>query len=331
MNKKNKLRCIFYPLFIGSVVGSVLWMKHMPGSSYSGAPVALTASQQSLTQQYKNQLNMFATKPRNYMYIENLRATENFLINTLKEQGHSVNIQEYGANKYKNIEVVLEPKNESNTQTIVIGAHYDTHEASPGADDNGSAVVILLELANRFKQHYDSSNTRLRIVFFANEEPPFFKSEDMGSTRYATMLYNNKENVKGMYAFDMLGRFTQEPDSQHYPFLFAPFFPSTGNFVAFIGTTDSRKIIQESIGAFRENAAFPSEGVSAPRYIQGIDFSDHLSFYHYGWPALMISDTAFYRNLDYHTEKDTIDRLNIDKMAQLTDDLEKMFRKLYDK
>lgn len=132
-----------------------------------------------------------------------------------------------------------------------------------------------------------------------------------------------------MYAFDALGYYFEEENTQHYPFLFAPFFPDKANFVAFVGGISSRELIQDSVGAFRENAKFPSEERSASSYIQGIDFSDHLSFYKHNIPALMITDTAFFRSRTYHTPQDTIDRLNIDKMVQLTDELEKMFKKLY--
>lgn len=326
ISRKNKARVVFYSLFISAVVSSVFWMKSMPGISYSGKPLPLTQKQIQNKALYLKQLNEFATTPHNFMYPKELEKTKNFIKSELENYGYKVNTIQYGQQKFANLEVVVEPQGE-NKGTIVIGAHYDSEEISPGANDNGSGVVILLDLAKRFKNL--KTDHRLRLVFFVNEEPPYFRQPDMGSTVYADRLVSTGENIQGMYAFDVLGYYFEEDNTQHYPILFAPFFPSKANFVAFVGGLSSRELIQKSVGAFRENAHFAAEGVSAPSYIQGIDFSDHLSFTRHHIPALMITDTAFFRSRTYHTANDTIDRLNLDKMTQLTDELEKMFTTLY--
>lgn len=328
ISRKNKGRIIFYSLFLSSVVSSVFWMKSMPGENYQGKPLPLNAKQIENKALYIKQLNQFATKPHNFMHPKELEETKNFIKSELLSYGYKVNTIEYGQQKFANLEVVIEPQKE-NKGTIVIGAHYDSEGISPGANDNGSGVVILLDLAKRLKQL--KTDNKIRIVFFVNEEPPYFRQDDMGSTVYANRLVKTGEKIQGMYAFDVLGYYFEEENTQHYPFLFAPFFPDKANFVAFVGGLSSRDLIQKSVGAFRENSHFPSEGVSAPSYIQGIDFSDHLSFTRHNIPALMITDTAFFRSKTYHTVNDTIDRLNIDKMTQLTDELEKMFRTLYAK
>ena len=326
ISKKNKARLIFYPTFMAIVVASVFWMKHMPGENYTGKPPALTVQQKENKELYLKQLHQFAEKPHNFIYAKELEETKLFIKKELESYGYQVNVLEYGQQKFANLEIVIEPKKE-NKGTIVIGAHYDSEGESPGANDNASAVVILLDLAKRLK-NVEMSH-KLRIVFFVNEEPPFFRNEDMGSTVYANNLIKTKENIKGMYALDVLGYYFEEDDTQHYPFLFAPFFPDKANFVAFVGGLSSRDLIQKSVGAFRKDSKFPAEGVSAPSYIQGIDFSDHLSFYKHNIPALMITDTAFFRSKTYHTPQDTIDKLNLDKMVQLTAQLEKMFKELY--
>lgn len=326
ISKKNKARMIFYPKFIAMVIASVFWMKHMPGDNYTGSPPPLTKQQKQNKEIYLKKLHQFAESPHNFQHAKELEQAKLFIIKELESYGYQVNILEYGQQKFANLEIVIEPKKE-NKGTIVIGAHYDSEGEAPGANDNASGVVILLDLAKRFK-NIESSH-KIRMVFFVNEEPPFFRQEDMGSTVYANNLVTSGEKIKAMYAFDALGYYFEEENTQHYPFLFAPFFPDKANFVAFVGGISSRELIQDSVGAFRENAKFPSEGVSAPSYIQGIDFSDHLSFYKHNIPALMITDTAFFRSRTYHTPQDTIDRLNIDKMVQLTDELEKMFKKLY--
>lgn len=326
LTKKNKARIIFYPTFLALVVASVFWMKHMPGENYKGKPLPLTQEQKANKELYLKQLNEFAQVPHNFMNPKELEKAKQFIKSELESYGYKVNTLEYGQQKFGNLEVVIEPKKE-NLGTIVIGAHYDSEGEAPGANDNGSGVVILLDLAKRLKNV--ETNHKLRLVFFVNEEPPFFRQPDMGSTVYADNLVKTGEKIEAMYAFDVLGYYYEEEGTQHYPFLFAPFFPGKANFVAFVGGISSRNLIQKSVGAFRENSHFPSEGVSAPSYIQGIDFSDHLSFYKHNIPALMITDTAFFRSRTYHTPNDIIDRLNLDKMTQLTDELEKMFRKLY--
>lgn len=326
ISRKNKTRLVFYPLFLSAVISSVFWMKSMPGTNYQGKPLALNAKQIENKKLYIKQLNEFATKPHNFMNSKELEKTKNFIKSELESYGYKVNTIEYGEQKFANLEVVIEAQNK-NKKTIVIGAHYDSEGISPGANDNGSGVVILLDLAKRLKQL--KAENKIRIVFFVNEEPPYFRQDDMGSTVYANRLVKTGEKIQGMYAFDSLGYYFEEDNTQHYPFLFAPFFPDKANFVAFVGGLNSRQLIQNSVGAFREKSHFPSEGVSAPSYIQGIDFSDHLSFTRHNIPALMITDTAFFRSKTYHTPNDTIDRLNIDKMTQLTDELEKMFNTLY--
>lgn len=328
ISKKNKGRLIFYPLFLAAVISSVFWMKHMPGENYTGVPLPLTTVQQERKELYIKQLNEFAQKPHNFMYAKELEQTKLFIKKELESYGYKVNVLEYGQQKFGNVEVVINAKNPTADKgTIVIGAHYDSEGEAPGANDNGSGVIILLDLAKRLKNV--NTNHKLRLVFFVNEEPPFFRQTDMGSTIYADKLVATGEKVEAMYAFDALGYYFEKPGTQHYPFLFAPFFPNKANFVAFVGGINSRKLIQDSIGAFRNKSHFPSEGVSAPSYIQGIDFSDHLSFSKHNIPALMITDTAFFRSKTYHTVNDTIERLNVNKMVQLTDELEKMFKTLY--
>lgn len=320
-------RVYFYISSIILIICLLFAMTYMPGKSYTGAFPNPTDNQIQLSKDFKNQLEQFATEPRNSMHWGGLKKAQDFLVLQLKKNGFQ-KIEEQNFGTFKNLEVIIEPSKEA-TQTLVIGAHYDSAFDAIGADDNGSSVVILLELARRF-QNFKSEHTRLRIVFFTNEEPPHFKTSLMGSAEYAKMLYEKKENVIAMYAFDALGYFKEEKGTQHYPIMFAPFYPSTGNFVAFVGNWSSRKLVIDSLTAFRKDAQFPSEGISAWQKIQGIDFSDHLNFYNYGWKGLMVTDTAFNRNPTYHTTEDTIDKLDLIKMAQLTDELEKMFRTLYE-
>lgn len=326
-----KKRIIVYSSLITFIIGSLYAMTYMPGKSYSGVQPTPTIYQSALASKYKKQLEVFATTPHNSQNIGQLHAAEDYIYAQIEEAGYKdIVVQKYLDIESKNFEVTLNPK-EKHTGTVVIGAHYDSAHDSPGADDNGSSVVILLELAKRFKEKFNSNHIRLKIVFFANEEPPFFGWGNMGSEIYAKKLYKEHEPVIAMYAFDALGYYSDKKGTQHYPYMFAPFYSSVGNFVGFVGNVESRKLVVDSLTAFRSEAKFPSEGISTFAKIPGIDFSDHRSFYEYNWPALMVTDTAYNRNLSYHTSSDTIDKLDLMKMAQLTDELEKMFRILYEK
>lgn len=326
-----KIRIIIYLSILAILAVCCYAMTYMPGNSYAKDFPDLTKPQIALANKYKEQLENFSVKPHNSQNLVELKKVEDYLENQLKDNGFkNIFIQKYLDMEAKNFEVTIEPKAEVKN-TVVIGAHYDSADISPGADDNGSAVVILLELAKRFKEKFDSQHTRIRIVLFANEEPPFFGVGLMGSKVYAKYLIEKKENIRAMYALDALGYYREEEGTQHYPYMFAPFYPSKGNFVAFVGNLHSRSLVVDTVSSFRKNAKFPSEGISALGNIPGISYSDHRSFYEYGIPALMITDTAFNRNPHYHTAQDTIDKLDLGKMAQLTDELEKMFRDLYEK
>ena len=165
ISKKNKARMIFYPTFIAMVIASVFWMKHMPGDNYTGSPPPLTKQQKQNKEIYLKQLQLhqFAESPHNFQHAKELEQAKLFIIKELESYGYQVNILEYGQQKFANLEIVIEPKKE-NKGTIVIGAHYDSEGEAPGANDNGSAVVILLDLAKRLKNI--NTDHKLRLVFF---------------------------------------------------------------------------------------------------------------------------------------------------------------------
>lgn len=293
MKQFTKIRIAVYILILLSFLFFVSYMIDMPGDSYKGSFPHPTTKQEDLSKKYLSQLEQFATEPRNIEHLSGLRKAEDFIVKELKSFNFdNILIQSYQDAEFKNFEVTIEPLNEV-TQTVVIGAHYDSAGNANGADDNASSVVILLELAKRFKDNFNSNHTRLKIVFFTNEEPPFFKGSLMGSAKYSRLLYEKKEPVVAMYSFDALGYFKEEENTQHYPLLFSAFYPSKGNFVAFVGNLSSRDLIRKSVSTFRETAQFPSEGISAWQYIPGIDYSDHVSFYHYGWKGMMIERYCF--------------------------------------
>jgi Zn-dependent M28 family amino/carboxypeptidase len=219
-----------------------------------------------------------------------------------------------GGLQARNIEAEL-PGTSQPGEIVVIGAHYDSVVGAPGANDNASGVAALLVLARvaRAQAHPRA----LRFVAFVNEEPPFFQSWRMGSRVYARRCRERGERITAMVSLETLGYYTDAPRSQAYPFPFNLLYPDTANFVAFVGNFSSRKLLHKCVAAFRQNTRFPSEGAAAPEFIPGIGWSDHWAFWKEGYPAVMVTDTAFYRYGYYHTARDLPEQLSYDATARV--------------
>lgn len=220
-----------------------------------------------------------------------------------------------GAVEVANLEVVI-PGTDPKAAAVVIGAHYDSVRMTPGADDNASGVAALLEIARHLKA---GQRTRsVRLVAFVNEEPPYFKTDAMGSLVYAKHLKAKGVAVHAMIALDMLGYYDDTPGSQKYPPVIGRFYPKTANFVAFVGDIKAAPMVQGAKAAFSKAVPFPVESIAAPRFVQGIDFSDHWSFWQQGYPGFMITDTAFFRSAHYHEPTDTPATLDFKRLAAVT-------------
>jgi Zn-dependent M28 family amino/carboxypeptidase len=207
----------------------------------------------------------------------------------------------------------------------VVGAHYDSIDDAPGANDNGSGTAAILELARLLKD-LRLAHTRLRLVLFVNEEPPYFQTGDMGSYRYAGLLAERGEPVAAMISLETIGYFSDAPGSQQYPPPFGAIFPNRGNFVAFVGMTGSRPLVHEAMASFRRHTSFPSIGGIAPGFIPGIDWSDHWSFAQHGFQAMMITDTAIFRYPHYHRPTDTPDKVDYERLARIAKGIERVLR-----
>lgn len=307
-----------------------------PGESYKGA-ITPTAQDLARVEILQRHVKKIASVEHNTQAWKNLENSKNYIVEELKTAGLEPGQQEYSLGgvlnqKVSNIEVVIEADETSPTknQNVVIGAHYDSAEGAPGANDNGSGAAALIEIAKTFKNQKTKPKYKMRLVWFVNEEPPYFKSDKMGSYVYAKNLADRKEQVKAMYAFDMLGAFYEEKGTQHYPLFFGFFFPSQGNFLGFVSDLDARDLMINSLTAFRGSGVkIGSEGIAAPTLVRGIDYSDHWSFYHFGWNAIMITDTAFKRYKHYHTEHDTPEKINYPALTVVVKGLENMFSTMY--
>jgi Zn-dependent M28 family amino/carboxypeptidase len=254
---------------------------------------------------------------RSYLDIEKLNRSAGYIEDKLRACGCNVMRQpfKYQGNTYYNISCEIRGV-EPSSDMLVIGAHYDSVSGAPGADDNASGIAGLLELA-RLAAAKPFQKT-VRFVAFSLEEPPTFMTRHMGSYVYAKSLKEEGVNVYGMISLEMLGYYSDRKDSQYFPFpIFKWFYPNKGNFITFVGNIRSMPFTKKVKRYFQESSSFPVESLSGISMIPGVNFSDHWSFWEFGFPAFMITDTAFYRNPHYHAPGDTFDTLDYAKMEDL--------------
>ena len=209
---------------------------------------------------------------------------------------------------------------------FVVGAHYDSVLGSPGANDNGSGVAALLEISRLLAGSRPA--TTLRLVAFVNEEPPFFRWRSMGSMVYARRARKRGDRITGMISLETIGYYSDEPGSQRYPPLLRLFYPGRGDFLAFVSNLRSRPLLRRAAAAFRAASDWPVVSAALPALVPGIGWSDHLSFWRQGWPALMITDTAPYRYPWYHTAQDTPEKVDYGALEAVTEGLVGMVRRL---
>jgi Zn-dependent M28 family amino/carboxypeptidase len=266
---------------------------------------------------------------RNVHHPDALHAAACYIESTFAGIGYSVNRQVYVVRGVEsaNLEVTL-PGQRRPDEIIVVGAHYDTVDGSPGADDNASAVAALIEIARLLHGH--APGRTLKLVAFVNEEPPFFFWGEMGSQVFARAARRRQENIRMMISLEMLGYYRDEPGSQAYPPLFRHFHPDRGNFIAFVSNFRSWQAMRRAARAFRRHSDFPLETTATFGWIPGVAWSDHLSFWRAGYRAFMCTDTAFFRNPYYHSAEDTPEKLDYPRLALLTEALGGMLKDLAD-
>ena len=254
-----------------------------------------------------------------------LEAAAHYIETALGTEGYTVRRQEYlaGGQGVRNIKVSVAnvDKGAKPARIFIIGAHYDSAPGAPGANDNASGTAAVLELARLLKTLHPSRGTEIKFVFFVNEEPPWFMGSEMGSMRHARRLHEEEQNVEGALILETVGWYSHARGSQKLPPGLEGKYPDTGNFIAFVGTLESSRLVQDALSAFRAATDFPAHGLAAPAYVQGVTLSDHSSYNRFGYPAIMITDTAFMRYPYYHTAEDTPDKLDYDSVARVVQGL----------
>ncbi len=300
---------------------------HMPGESWAGPLPALSTEQDTLAAELRADIQHLAGRigERNVFHPDHLKAAEDFLAASLARAGYRVRWQAYEARgvECSNLEAELTGTAEPG-EIVVIGAHYDSVRGSPGANDNASGTAAVLALARRFAGVPQPRT--IRFVFFVNEEPPLFWTDQMGSLVYAREVKQRGDDIVAMLSLETMGCYLDEPGSQRYPPAFGMFYPDEGNFIAFVGMSSSGPLVTRCVGAFRGVCQFPSEGAALPSLVPRVGSSDHWSFWKQGYPALMVTDTAPYRYRHYHKPTDTPDRLDYERLARVVEGLDAVIR-----
>jgi Zn-dependent M28 family amino/carboxypeptidase len=255
--------------------------------------------------------------PRNYLNIQSLNHIAQYIYDEFRKLDCKVSFQNFKVDgrEYKN---VIASFGEQQGERIIVGAHYDVCGDQPGADDNASAVAGLLETARMLDEKKPDLKQQIDFVAYTLEEPPYFASSDMGSAVHAKYLHDNKIGVKAMICYEMIGYFSDKPNSQQFPSAeLAKIYPHTGNFIIVVGKTGQEKYTQTVKKLMQLHASIDVQTINLPQEYGLAGLSDHRNYWKYNYEAVMINDTSFLRNPNYHQTSDTIDTLDFDKMVEV--------------
>lgn len=251
--------------------------------------------------------------PRNIYNLDNLNKTGLYITKELSKYSKNVEIQPFKVYNDNFYNVIAKFGNIESNNIIIVGAHYDGYSELPGADDNASGVAGILELARLLKDI--ETDKQIQIIAYSTEEPPYFGGAKMGSYIHANSIKN--KNIELMISLEMIGYFSDEENSQTYPLdLLGYIYPTTGNFIAVVEKyQDNNAVFFKSfINKYTDLDAY---SINAPMAMHGIDYSDHSNYWKHNYEAIMITDTSFFRNFNYHTKEDTYEKLNYEKMSKV--------------
>lgn len=292
------------------------------------AQVSVCALANSDTTIIKAHLNALTKteRSRTYYNVRQLDQTAAYIENIFNQYADTVWIQEYLANgnTYRNVVCSF---GVNQKKRIVIGAHYDVCGEQEGADDNASGVVGLLELARLL--HGQHLPYRIDLVAYSLEEPPYFRTQYMGSYIHAQSLAGSNVDVYGMICFDMIGYFSSEKKSQAYPFgILSLFYGKKGNYITLIKRFGGGSFARRFARRYKSSATIRAKKFSAPGKAPGVSYSDHANYWNLDYSAVLITDTSIFRNRNYHLPSDTMETLDIKSMAQVIDGVMVTLRKM---
>jgi Zn-dependent M28 family amino/carboxypeptidase len=306
-------RFIKYTLLIIVILLTIIIIQNYPISSKAKRFVRLAD-----TANIRRNLKAIINTPdfRNYKNITVLDTVAERIKNEFKRYTNRISTQDYKVDErgYKNIIASFGPEG---GKRIIVGAHYDVSHEQDGADDNASGVAGVLELAKLLKN--ESLTYRIDLVAFSLEEPPFFHTKNMGSYVHAKSLHDSNVAVKGMISLEMIGYYSDKENSQSYPVgIMKWFYGDKGNFVTIVQSFFCGEFGKEFKELSFKNNSIDAKSIRAPWFIAG-DNSDQINYWKFGYNAVMVTNTAYFRNHNYHTNADKLDLLDVPKMALTID------------
>jgi hypothetical protein len=293
----------------------------MPGTSYHGPLSEPSTDERLLVAALEAHVVALSESigERRIGHADSMLRAKQHILQTVRSApnvgAQQVRVEDVGADCFHAENVILEIPGRS-ADVVIVGAHYDSAVGAAGADDNASGVAATLEIARRLSGR--RFQRTIRFVLFANEEPPYFQHAGMGSLTHAQASARRGDHIAAMLSLESLGYYSEAPGSQRYPWPIGLLYPDRADFVAFVGNVSSRALVREAIGTFRAAVSFPSEGAALPASIPGVGWSDHWSFWESGYLAVMVTDTAPYRNPNYHEPTDRRGTLDYRRLARVT-------------
>jgi peptidase M28-like protein len=297
------------------LVGGWFWMTQPIAARRETQAVLPTVSPERLDRHVR--MLAEGCSPRDAGHPANMERAASYIARELELSGASVSDQPFRAagTIFRNVIAVLGPQT---ADRVVVGAHYDAAEGHSGADDDASGVAGLIELARALRDK--PLARRVELVAFALEEAPFFATPEMGSVVHSLVLHASEGRVTAMISLEMIGFFSDRSGSQRFPFAaLRAFYPGTGNFIAVAGRLRDARLVRRIKRSMRSGSNLPVYSINAPRSLPGLDLSDHASYWDRGDAAVMVTDTAFYRNPNYHTAADRPDTLDYPRMARVVE------------
>lgn len=314
--------------FVGSLAG-LAFVLGLSGTGWVQEPIRKGTTEDRLRATVKHLSETIGE--RNLRKPAKLSQAADYLQKTMEAMDYSIQRQTFevvGFERFPCHNLIAEVLGKDQPKEILIlGAHYDTFQGTPGANDNGSGVAALVEIAYQLQRKQFPKTVRL--VFFANEEPPFFQRDGfMGSWIYAKACKQRGDNLRLVMSLETMGYYTDAADSQRYPPLLAAMYPSTGNFIGLVSDVKSRPMLLEVQKNLRKHCEVDVQIGSLPGELQGVGWSDHWSFWQEGYMGLMVTDTALFRYPHYHLPSDTVDKIEFSRFSKVVDGLSKMVEEL---
>lgn len=313
-NNQLLKRFFKYSLLILLALLLIFVFQNYPASSDAKDLVNL-----SDTSSLRRSLELIINTPshRTYNNVNILDTVAERIRNEFQKNTNRVSFQNYAVEgkQYKNVIASFGPED---GERIIVGAHYDVCGNQDGADDNASGVAGILELARLLKEK--TSKYRIDLIAYTLEEPPYFNSKQMGSYIHAKSLNDAHVPIKGMISLEMIGYYSENEDSQDYPIGFMKWiYGNKGNYITIVQKSFCGAFAKQFKELSFKNNSIPTKAFRSPSFFGGISLSDHKNYWKFGYSAVMVTNTAFFRNHNYHEETDKLTTLNISKMGQTID------------